>query len=43
MKLSELESNIGTAFPQKWHSIYETGAMEWLELSQPEFWENRAT
>ena len=41
MKLSELESNIGTAFPQKWHSIYETGAMEWLELSQPEFRENR--
>ena len=31
MTLSELESIIGVKFPKKWHEIYNTGAMEWLE------------
>lgn len=37
MKLSELESKFGVTFPKKFHEIYETGAMEWLEYSFEEF------
>ncbi len=32
MKLSELEKQLNFTFPKKWHEIYNTGAMEWLEL-----------
>lgn len=34
MKLSELENELNVKFPKKWHDIYETGAMEWLELER---------
>ena len=32
MKLSQLENNLNFKFPKKWHEIYATGAMEWLEI-----------
>lgn len=32
MKLSQLENNLNFKFPKKWHEIYVTGAMEWLEI-----------
>lgn len=32
MKLSQLENNLNFKFPKKWHEIYSTGAMEWLEI-----------
>lgn len=41
MKLSEVEELLGVTFPKKFREIYETGAMEWLELSNAEFRENR--
>lgn len=41
MKLSELEELLGVKFPKKFHEIYETGAMEWLELSFQEFQKDR--
>ena len=34
MKLSKLENNLNFKFPKKWHEIYSTGAMEWLELDR---------
>ena len=40
MKLSELESKLGIKFPKKWHEIYDTGAMEWLEISAEKFRED---
>lgn len=40
MKLSELESKMGVKFPKKWHEIYDTGAMEWLEIGGEKFREN---
>ena len=41
MKLAELEEMFGVTFPKRFHEIYDTGAMEWLELSGAEFRENR--
>lgn len=41
MKLNELEEKIGIVFPQKFHEIYQTGAMKWLEMSKEEFKEKR--
>lgn len=37
MKLNELESKFGVKFPKRFHEIYETGAMEWLEYTLDEF------
>ena len=37
MKLAELEKSLNIIFPDGWHRIYDTGAMEWLELSAEEF------
>lgn len=37
MKLSELENRLNLKFPQKWHKIYNTGAMEWLELDKDSY------
>ena len=34
MKLFELEIQLGFTFPKAFHTIYETGAMKWLELSE---------
>lgn len=31
MELNELEQNLDVVYPQKWHDIYKTGAMEWLK------------
>lgn len=41
MKLAEIEERFAVKFPKRFHEIYETGAMEWLELSNAEFRENR--
>lgn len=41
MKLSELESILGSKFPKKWHEIHDTGAMEWLETGSDNWLENR--
>lgn len=41
MKLSEIESFLGVSFPKRWHEIYNTGAMEWLEVGEEKFRENR--
>lgn len=41
MKLSQVEELLGITFPKKFHEIYETGAMEWLELSFEEFQKDR--
>lgn len=41
MNLSELENSIGAKFPKKWHEIYDTGAMEWLEVGSEVFRANR--
>ncbi len=41
MKLFELEQQLGFVFPKAFHTIYETGAMKWLELSEEEFRNNR--
>lgn len=40
MKLSELESKFGVKFPKKWLKIYDTGAMEWLEIGGEKFRES---
>ncbi len=37
MKLAEVEKHFGVTFPKKFHEIYETGAMEYLELTLGEF------
>lgn len=37
MKLSEIEKQFGVMFPESFHKIYDTGAMEYLELSIGEF------
>ena len=37
MKFKELERKTGVTFPRKWQEIYQTGAMNWLELSKKEF------
>lgn len=41
MKLSELEKQLGFTFPKAFHTIYETGAMKWLEMSKEEIKNNR--
>lgn len=41
MTLAELEKNLDVKFPEKFHEIYETGAMEWLEVGHDKFNENR--
>ncbi|MDE6788922.1 MAG: SMI1/KNR4 family protein [Ruminococcus sp.] len=41
MTLSELEKIIDVKFPKKFHEIYETGAMEWIEVGSEKFNENR--
>jgi len=42
MKLNELEQQLGVRFPEKFHAIYKTGAMKWLEMSNDEIKEQRA-
>lgn len=37
MTLAEVEKRFGVSFPKKFHEIYDTGAMEWLEFSLAEF------
>lgn len=37
MKLAEIEKRFGVTFPKRIHDIYDTGAMEYLELSLEEF------
>lgn len=41
MKLMELEQQLGILFPKKFHEIYETGAMEWLEMNSEQIQKNR--
>lgn len=41
MTLAELEKNLDVKFPEKFHEIYETGAMEWVEAGYEKFNENR--
>lgn len=41
MKLDELENKLGITFPQKFHEIYQTGAMKWLEISIDQLKEKR--
>lgn len=41
MTLAELEKIIDVKFPEKFHEIYETGAMEWIEVGNKKFNENR--
>lgn len=41
MKLNELQEKIGITFPQKFHEIYQTGAMKWLEMNKEELKEIR--
>lgn len=41
MTLAELEKNLDVKFPKKFHEIYETGAMEWVEVGDDKFNENR--
>lgn len=41
MTLAELEKIIDVKFPKKFHEIYETGAMEWIEVGNEKFNENR--
>lgn len=41
MKLAEVEEMFGVTFPKKFREIYETGAMEWLELTFQEFQKDR--
>ena len=40
MKLNEIENILKIKFPARFHKIYETGAMEWLEISREEFNKN---
>lgn len=37
MKLTEIEKQFGVTFPKGFHRIYDTGAMEFLELPLAEF------
>lgn len=37
MKLSDIEKQFEVTFPIGFHKIYDTGAMEWLELPPDEF------
>lgn len=37
MKLSDIEKQFKITFPNSFHRIYDTGAMEWLELPPAEF------
>ena len=37
MKLAEVEKRFGVTFPKRFHEIYDTGAMEYLELTLDEF------
>lgn len=37
MKLSDIEKRFKVTFPNSFHKIYDTDAMEWLELSPAEF------
>ena len=41
MKLMELEQQLGISFPKKFHEIYETGAMKWLEMNSEQIQKNR--
>lgn len=41
MTLAELEKSLDVKFPAKFHEIYRTGAMEWLEAENEKFNENR--
>lgn len=41
MTLAELEKNLDVKFPKKFHEIYETGAMEWIEVGHDKFNKNR--
>ncbi|MDE7365253.1 MAG: SMI1/KNR4 family protein, partial [Ruminococcus sp.] len=41
MTLAELEKNLDVKFPKKFHEIYETGAMEWVEVGHDKFNENK--
>lgn len=41
MTLAELEKNLDVKFPKRFHEIYETGAMEWMEVGNEKFNENR--
>ncbi len=41
MKLMKLEQQLGISFPKKFHEIYETGAMKWLEMSSEQIQKNR--
>ena len=40
MKLTDIEVKLNVKFPGKWHEIYETGAMEWMEIENSEFLKN---
>lgn len=41
MTLNELEKSLGVIFPAKFHEIYETGAMKWLEMSEAQIKKDR--
>lgn len=41
MTLAELEKSLDVKFPKKFHEIYETGAMEWIEVGSEKFDANR--
>lgn len=41
MKLAELEKMLGIMLPIRFHEIYETGAMKWLEMRQEQIQQNR--
>ena len=41
MTLAELEKELDVTFPKKFHEIYDTGAMEWVEAGHEKFTENR--
>ncbi len=37
MKPDEVEKLMHFKFPERWTEVYQTGAMDWLELSREEF------
>ncbi len=41
MTLAELEKSLDVKFPKRFHEIYETGAMEWIEVGNEKFNKNR--
>lgn len=41
MTFAELEKSIDVKFPEKFHEIYKTGAMEWIEAGSEKFNGNR--